>query len=134
MAPLHQARVTDVGSLRESGRARRVDVESAIVDGYRPALGAVQFFARVPLNLAIDVRVSVAAVAVDRDLRVALKVWHRGREPIHQFRGYDDVPGRGDIHAVRERWTGEIGIGQRNHAAKPRDSKPDRHAPSPLVR
>ena len=124
--------MADVGSFRQSGRARSVYVKGAILDGHGAAFGVAQLFARVSFDVAINSREFVAAGAVDPDLCGAFKVWHRGGKPIHELHSYDEVLGRGDIHAMRERGAGEVGIEQRNNTADPGDAEPDCHVLRPV--
>src|SRR5439155_4156327 len=46
---------------------------------------------------------------------------------IEELCGHDEMPGRGDVDAVRERWSGKVRVEQRNDAAGPGDAEPDRH-------
>ena len=65
--------MANIGSLRQPGRARRVYVEGAILDGHWPAFSVAQSFARVMFDVVINAREFVAAGAMDPDLCLALK-------------------------------------------------------------
>src|SRR2546422_5933554 len=109
----------DMGGLGRPGGARSVYVESPILDGQRPALRLAERFARVPLDVAIDARKFVVAGAMSPDLCRTRKVRQRGGQCIDELHGHDDVLGRDEVDAMRERGTGEIRIEQRRDTADP---------------
>ncbi len=69
VAPLHHPGMAHVGGFGQPGCAGGVDVERAIVDGHRPALGVVQRVAGVSFDVVVDARKLVVTGAVNPDLR-----------------------------------------------------------------
>ena len=118
----HDAVVVHVGGLGQAGGAGRVDEQRAILDRELAPLVAGQRVARKTLDLAVDARAKLGARRRRAATRSALTVrcGLRGLERREQLRRHDDVLGRDDVDAVRERVTGQVGVEQRDHAADPR--------------
>src|SRR5205085_10001606 len=74
VAPLHQAAMTDAGSLRQPRGARGVDQERSIVDRRRPSFLVSDAFGATSLNRAIDSWEAVVGGAMNPDCRCAGQV------------------------------------------------------------
>ena len=124
--------MANVGGLGQPGCAGGINVERPIFDSRRPALGIAHLFVPPALDVAIDAREFAAGGAVGPDRCRARKVLQRGGQRINELRGHDDVRGRDNIDAMRERGAGQIGIEQRNDTADAGDAKPDCHVFRPV--
>ena len=77
--------------------------------------------------VVVDARKLVVTGAVNPDRRRAGEVRPHGGQPIDELRGHDQMSGRGDVDAMRERRPGEIRVEQRDDAADAGDAEPDGH-------
>ena len=124
MAPLHHARMAHVGSLREPGRSRRVDVERAILDGERGKLSSGEVVAADVVERAVDTRQIGVGLAVNPDFTLARDMRPRAFQRVEQFGRDDDVLWAHHVDAIGERRPGEVRVDERDHAADARDPDP----------
>ena len=132
VARKHQPVVIDIGGLGQPGGARRIDEESAILDGERPPFRGVEPRARQGLDVAVDAREIGPGVAVRPCLGIDGKMHAGGGEACGELGAHDDVLGGNDVDAMSERGAAEIGVEQRHGAADAGDAEPDRHVFGPV--
>jgi hypothetical protein len=116
--------MVDVRRLGHSGGAGRVDVKCTVLDGERAPLGGGERRRRESLHRTIDAREILRALAMDPDFRCGLQRRQDGEERLEQFGRDDNVLGRDDIDAMRERRPHEVGVEERGDAADARDADP----------
>jgi len=119
--------VTDAGCLRQSGGARCVDQQRAIIDGDVASFGWRKLASIHSLKCRVEVGFAtglVAATAVDPDFRLPGQIRHRGLKNRPEIIGDDDVNGIGDVDAVGQRQPDQFGIDECRDAANPGDTEP----------
>ena len=86
-------RVADVGGLGQAGGARGVDVERAVVDRHRAALGTVERAVGMAREIAVDAaRNPSASRAVRPERGTQREMRQRAGEALGELRRDDDVP------------------------------------------
>ena len=128
----HQPVVIDVGGLGHAGGARGVDVERAVLDGEGAPLARRQRGAGVGLDLLIDARQVGAVGAVLPDPGVDGEMRPRGREGGRKLGRHDHVLGLDHVDAMGECGAREVGVDERDHAARAGEPEPDRHELRPV--
>ena len=132
VARQHDAVVVDVGGLGQAGGARGVDVERAILDGQRRALGRGRARRRAARRSRGRGGESPALSPCDQTFGL---VFSSGRA-VGELRGElgcdDDVLRRDDVDAMGERGADQVGVDQRRDAAGAGDADPGRHVFRPV--
>ena len=119
--------MADVDGLGQAGRARRVDVQRAVIDCRRLVAQAREVGLRVRFDFMVDAGESRIAFAVNPGSNIRGELRRDRFVRIGECRADDDVLWFHDVDRMRQRVAGDVRIEERDDGADATYADPDRH-------